>query len=240
MKKIILPILCLTMMATMTSCNKGKIVINDDKTPELKNTTDSLSWVMGFSMAQSMASTGIELNREVFYQAIEATLNSKQQPFSEQQTYDLLNRAEMMAYMNQQTKAEENRVKTMTEESGYFEQLLRDNKNVKRTASGLCYEVLQQGSGENSKDGQIVVFDYKGIFTNGQVFDQTYGNRESITHLVSESIMPGLHEGLKMMNKGSKYRFYIPSSLGFGATGTDVIPPNTIIIYEVELHDIHD
>ena len=88
--------------------------------------------------------------------------------------------------------------------------------------------------------GMVVEFDYKGSFTNGQVFDQTYGNREPIVHVIGETLMPGLFEGLCMMRSGSHYRFYFPSEIAFGARGTEDIPPYTAVIYEVEVHSIHE
>ena len=105
---------------------------------------------------------------------------------------------------------------------------------------GFYYEVLKEGTGRKAEPGLIIDFDYKGTFTNGQIFDQTYGNRSSIVHLVDESLMPGLREGFCMMKAGSTYRFYFPCEMAFGAKGTDDIPPFTTVIYEVELHDVHE
>lgn len=241
MKKIILVSALVCLIAATTSCNKkGTITVNTEKSPELVNEIDSLSWALGFSLAQNIASTGMNPNREVMFQAICATLDSKQQPLTREQTMALIGDLEMKAQLNQHINNQKAKEEITMREEAYFTKLTKDNPNVKKSDKGIYYEVLKEGKGMKGEIGKVVVFDYKGSFTNGQVFDQTYGNREPITHVISESIFPGLLEGLLMMTPGSKYRFYIPSEMGFGSRGTDVIPPNSIIIYEVEVHDIHD
>jgi FKBP-type peptidyl-prolyl cis-trans isomerase len=101
-------------------------------------------------------------------------------------------------------------------------------------------QVLKEGDGRKGELGLLVEFDYKGTFTNGQIFDQTYGNRPPIVHMIDEGLMPGLREAFCMMKAGSKYRFYFPSEMAFGAQGSEDIPPFTTVIYEVELHDVHE
>lgn len=237
-------IICVAAIAALiaTGCKgkEGRIVVNSDRPVELTSKNDSLSWALGFAMAQNMAVPGIDINRELMLQAIVTTLDSKQQPMTEHQTMRLLTELEGQASLNRHMASQASKEELAKREAPYFEQLMRDNPNVKKSDKGFYYEVLKEGSGKPGEIGQVVVFDYKGMFTNGQVFDQTYGNREPITHVISQSIFPGLFEGFQIMNKGSHYRFYFPSQMGFGQRGTDNIPPNTIIIYEVEVHDIRD
>lgn len=237
MKRIIFAAICITLLA---SCNKGnRIVVNTEKTPSFENINDSLSWALGFSVAQNVAATDVDINREIFMQAIFATLDQKQQPFTQETTtamlMDLEQRASIKRMSNQNNQMEETRQR----EAVYFAKLQQENPNVKKSDKGFYYEVIKQGNGPVAEIGSIVVFDYKGSLTNGHIFDQTYGNREPITHVIGNEMMPGLLEGFLMMPSGSTYRFYIPNEMAFGAQGTVDIPPYATVIYEVELHDVH-
>lgn len=236
MKKILLAAFCITLLA---SCHKGgTIVVDTGETPVFENKNDSLSWALGFSVAQNVAATGVDINREILLQAICATLDSKQQPFSYQQTASMLMDLEQRAYVNRMNSQNNQVNETKQREEVYFDKLTKENPNVKKSDKGFYYEVLKQGNGAVPQIGSIVVFDYKGSLLNGHVFDQTYGNREPITHVIGPELMPGLLEGFCMMPAGSKYRFYFPSEMAFGAKGDDGIPPYSTLIYEVELHEV--
>lgn len=236
MKKILLATLSVILLA---SCHKGStIVVDTEKTPSFNNINDSLSWALGFSVAQNIAATNVDINRELLMQAIFATLDQKNQPFTQQTTTAMLLDLEKRAAMNRMSNQSNQMEETRQRENVYFAKLQQDNPNVKKSDKGFFYEVLKQGNGPIAEVGSIVVFDYKGSLTNGHIFDQTYGNREPITHVVSNEIFPGLYEGFLMMPAGSTYRFYFPCELAFGAQGTQQIPPYATVIYEVELHEV--
>lgn len=237
-KRITLTLVTIALLGLATSCNggKNKIVVSTDKSPELTSTNDTLSWALGFSLAQTIASTGLDVNKEVLFEAISITLDSKQQPLSESQTMTAMNQLEEMMFLHQRQQNSQ----VSAEEEKYFADLTAQNPNIKKCNSGIYLEVLQEGSGMMGKEGLVAEFDYRLFFTNGQIFDQTYGNRPPIVHVIGEPMMPGLIAALCEMQSGGKYRVYLPSSLAFGAKGSDGIPPNTILIYELEIHSIHE
>ncbi len=237
MKKILYVAICIAMLA---SCQKGKVVVDTTKTPTFADKNDSLSWALGFSAAQNFAATGVKINREVLLQAICATLDSLQQPFTMQQTASMLMELNQMAATNRELKQTKENNEQQMQEDAYFTELMKNNANVKKSDKGFYYEVLKEGNGRKGELGLVVVFDYKGMFTNGQVFDQTYGNRDAITTVISDDMFPGLCEAFQIMKGGSKYRLYFPSELAFGARGTQDIPPYSTLIYEIELHEVRD
>ena len=240
--------ICITLSAALlltctTACNnKDRIVVDTDNPAQLNDLTDSLSWALGFTLANTIATTDLTPNREVLFEAICATLDGKQQPMTQQQTYHLLQELERQAILKTHAQNESMQQETQMREQVFFNSLLEENPNVKKSDKGFYYEVLQEGTGMQGAMGLVAVFDYKGSFTNGQVFDQTYGNRKPITHVIDDSMIPGLYEGLCMMKGGSTYRFYFPSDKAFGAKGApeENIPPYTALIYEVEVHEIHE
>ena len=104
----------------------------------------------------------------------------------------------------------------------------------------LINEVVKQGKGPKARFGDVVRFDYRGYnMITGELFDQTYGQRDPIDHVLGKPMFAGLIEGMQLMNAGSLYRLYVPSALAFGANGTQNIPPYTPVIYEIELHAIN-
>ncbi len=236
-------IICIALTATLLviGCQKkGNFTIDTEAPAALKNNNDSISWALGTITAQNIIATGIEVDREVLIQALLTTLDNKTQPLTQEQLMQLQQQIEKQLYVSEQAKYQSSLEEARASEKTYFAQLLQNNPNVKKSDKGFYYEVLKEGTGRKAEPGLIIDFDYKGTFTNGQIFDQTYGNRSSIVHLVDESLMPGLREGFCMMKAGSTYRFYFPCEMAFGAKGTDDIPPFTTVIYEVELHDVHE
>lgn len=107
------------------------------------------------------------------------------------------------------------------------------------TASGLKYEILTEGAGPKPTATDTVTVHYKGSLTNGKVFDSSYDRGEPISFPLN-GVIKGWTEGLQLMAVGAKYRLTIPASLGYGTAGAgNVIPPNSTLIFEVELLKIN-
>jgi FKBP-type peptidyl-prolyl cis-trans isomerase len=106
---------------------------------------------------------------------------------------------------------------------------------VSTTQSGIRYIVLQDNlSGEKPiASTDTVTVNYRGFLPSGQIFD----SNSSISFQLS-NVIKGWTEGLQLMKKGSKYRFFIPSDLAYGQAGSSTIPANSALIFDVELIDI--
>ena len=103
------------------------------------------------------------------------------------------------------------------------------------TASGLRYQVLEEGAGPLATAQDVALIQYEGRLADGTVFDSSEG-KGPVPLPVSGSI-PGFSEGLQLMNKGAKYRLWIPSRLAYGPQGAGPIPPNADIEFDVTLVD---
>jgi FKBP-type peptidyl-prolyl cis-trans isomerase len=110
---------------------------------------------------------------------------------------------------------------------------------VQTTASGLQYQVISEGKGPKPKASDLVRVNYKGMLGDGKVFDSTETRGEPAVVSLAQ-VVPGWREGVMSMPVGSKYRFWIPASLGYG----DKVPPgapigpNAMLVFEVELLEI--
>jgi FKBP-type peptidyl-prolyl cis-trans isomerase len=108
---------------------------------------------------------------------------------------------------------------------------------VKTTKSGLQYEIQEKGKGAHPTAESKVVVHYEGMLTNGTVFDSSI-QRGTPAEFGLNQVIPGWTEGLQLMKAGGKARFHVPPDLAYGPGGTRGIPPNSVLIFEVELIEI--
>lgn len=123
------------------------------------------------------------------------------------------------------------------------EKFLEENKakeGVMVTESGLQYQVLKEGSGAKPTASSSVKVHYHGTLTDGTVFDSSVDRGEPATFGVGQ-VIKGWTEGLQLMTEGSKYKFFIPQDLAYGATprGGGPIKPFSTLVFEVELLEVN-
>lgn len=112
-------------------------------------------------------------------------------------------------------------------------------KGVYATGSGLQYMVLRQGNGPRPVATDTVEVNYRGTLLDGTEFDSSYARGRPATFALSQ-VVAGWTEGLALMPVGSKYRFWIPSDLGYGSKGIPGGPigPDATLVFDVELLSI--
>ncbi len=118
------------------------------------------------------------------------------------------------------------------------EDFLAENKKrpgVIELPSGLQYEILVPGTGEKPKIYHNVTCHYHGTLTDGTVFDSSISRGQPASFPLN-MVIKGWTEGLQLMPVGSKWRFFIPPSLGYGDRHVSAqITPNSTLIFDVEL-----
>ncbi|MBK8613026.1 MAG: FKBP-type peptidyl-prolyl cis-trans isomerase [Flavobacteriales bacterium] len=226
-------------LAVLSACNqatgqkdRGKLV--------LKTTEDSVAYGIGTDVGIRLrgqlvgADLKDSLNMDILSRGIRDGLDSivpDQKVMMAMQMYQMEMQKKYLA--KQQVEAE----KTLRENEAW---LAENGKRpgVITTASGLQYEVLQMGTGAKPGATDQVTVQYRGTLVNGQEFDSSYKKGQPATFRLNE-VVAGWTEGLQLMPVGSKFKFYIPSNLGWGAQGAgDGIPPNSTVLFDVELLDI--
>lgn len=105
--------------------------------------------------------------------------------------------------------------------------------------SGFYYKIDAPGSGDRAGLCSQIGILYKGMLTNGTVFDQTSGTNVRVFQL--GQLIVGWQKGIPLIKKDGKIKLYIPPSLGYGnrdikdQSGNTLIPANSILIFEVDL-----
>lgn len=123
----------------------------------------------------------------------------------------------------------------------YFQE---NNLNPQKTESGLYYIIEQEGNGANIERGQKVTVNYTGQTLAGEKFDSNvdpdFQHVEPFVFAAGVGqVIPGWDEGILLLKKGSKARFFIPSPLAYGSRGMGPkIGPNSILIFDVEITDV--
>jgi len=102
------------------------------------------------------------------------------------------------------------------------------------TATGLQYQVIEEGTGAMPTATDSVTVHYTGALIDGKVFDSSVERGAPATFGVNQ-VIPGWTEALQMMKEGAKWRLFIPSSLGYGPQGAGPIPPNSTLVFDVHL-----
>ena len=111
-------------------------------------------------------------------------------------------------------------------------------KGAVKTASGMVYRSIKNGSGKSPSASSTVEVNYRGTLTNGKEFDSSYKRNQSIKFPLS-GVIPCWTEGVQMMKVGGKARLVCPPELAYGTRGAGQdVPPNATLIFEVELLDI--
>jgi FKBP-type peptidyl-prolyl cis-trans isomerase len=106
--------------------------------------------------------------------------------------------------------------------------------------SGIRYIVEKMGNGITPERGDRVVIHYKGYLLDGTKFDSSFDNQEPFEFILGvDNVIKGWDEGVSLMSVGSKYTFYIPSTLAYGEKEHGkLIRPNTVIVFDLELLDL--
>lgn len=194
---------------------------------------ERISYALGVNFGSNLKGQGVEVNLDTVRKGIEDALAGKPQlnDADLRATFDQL-RTQVQA--KQQAKAEENKAisaKWLVENAA--------KTGVKKTESGLQYKIVSEGSGESPAATDEVSVKYTGKLIDGTVFDSTDKRNGAPSRFRVAGVIKGWGEALQMMKKGAKWELYIPAELGYRETGTRSIPGNSVLIFDVELVDIH-
>jgi len=200
-----------------------------DKAVLLKTELDKVSYVIGTQIAQSFKKQDIEINIESLMWGLKDALAGRKLALSQ------VERQQIMTSFQRRTIAKQ-AAKNLAEGMAFLERN-RAKEGVQVLPSGLQYKVIKEGTGKIPTADDRVKTHYRGTLINGTEFDSSY-KRNKPAEFPVKGVIKGWTEALQLMKEGSKWQLYIPPNLAYGERGRPGIPPNSTLIFEVELLEV--
>ncbi len=221
MKKIALIVLAAAALLSV-SCKKDKATATAD--------ANDASYAFGMALGSSLKETKVDIDYDKLLKGMKDIIEGKETEI----TMDEAGVRIQAAISQAQALASEENSKKETE----FLEANGKKSGIVTTESGLQYEVLKEGTGSSPKATDTVKVDYVGTLIDGTKFDSSI-DRGQPAEFPLDGVIAGWTEGIQLMKVGGKTRFYIPSKLGYGASGAgSAIGPYSTLIFEVDLLDI--
>jgi FKBP-type peptidyl-prolyl cis-trans isomerase FklB len=223
------------MLAGLGACQKAsgtaaKVLKKEDLDSQKKK----VSYAIGLDIGQNFKARAMDIDLDILFQGLKDAQKSGE---------PLLSKDEIQKVMTQfqQDMMKSEQEKRQTQGAGNLAQgeaFLKENAQkpgIQVTASGLQYKVITKGSGPVPKASDTVKVHYRGTLLDGTEFDSSYKRNEPAVFQLN-GVIKGWTEALQLMNVGSKYQIFLPSSLAYGEQGAgQVIGPNATLVFEVEL-----
>lgn len=226
MNKLTTATLLVLASTALVACKGGK--------PETEEAKAAYS--LGYMTGKSSHEFTPDLDSKEFIRGFKDGQTGKEGLLTEAEIKEVL-----MAYQKKLMEKEHAKVeKESAEREKANSKLLEENSQkagVVTTPSGLQYKVVSEGKGAKPKATDRVKVHYEGKLADGTVFDSSIKRGEPVEFGVTQ-VIPGWTEALQLMPVGSKYQLTIPANLAYGADGAGPIPPNSVLIFDVELLDI--
>lgn len=204
------------------------------KKVKMKNETDSISYAIGIAIGKDMRKQITKAmdnkeNMELVLKGLNATIQGDTAaiPFA---------KADSLVDSYMKTQFEKKEKKRLEDNANFLKENAK-KAGVVSLPSGLQYQIIKQGTGERPADTSMVKVHYEGALVDGTVFDSSIKRGEPIEFKLNQ-VIKGWSEGVQQMTVGSKYKFFIPAELGYGAQPVGPIPANSTLIFEVELLEI--
>lgn len=214
----------------------------EPSTVELTTEEERLAYAIGINMSRNIVQVFGERRDEIDFDMIEAAfqdgLRGRTPALTEDEVRMTL-QAWQQGEMERQQSAHNEAAVNNLERSQEFLDANRSEEGIQETDSGLQYRVIEEGAGESPGPDDQVRVHYEGRLTNGTVFDSSFQRGQPATFPVG-GVIPGWTEALQMMKPGAKYELFIPPALAYGEQGAgDRIPPNSALVFEVELLEVN-
>jgi FKBP-type peptidyl-prolyl cis-trans isomerase FklB len=197
---------------------------------QLKNVKQRVSYGIGLSFGKQLKAQPLDLDQDVLIEGIKDAMAGKAQLTDQQLTQAM--EAFKQEILAQRTKEGE----AMAKQGESFLAENKKKQGVVTTKSGLQYKVLKEGSGKTPKATDTATIEYEGRLIDGTVFDSS-ARHGGPSDLRVGGVIPGFSEALQLMKVGSKWEVYIPTDLAYGANSRPPIPPNSPLIFNIEVLD---
>lgn len=200
-----------------------------EKKAKLDNDMQKASYGVGTQIGNNMKQQSIDIDPDALVAGVKDAMTGKELRLKPEEIQQALMKLQESAIKKQTETADKNK-----KEGQAFLEKNKAEPNVKTTASGLQYQIIKEGTGKTPSEKDTVTAHYEGKLIDGKKFDSSYDRNQPADFPVT-GVIPGWTEALKMMKVGSKWKLFVPPELGYGASPRPGIPPNSVLVFEVEL-----
>jgi len=205
---------------------------------ELKTENDRVNYSVGHQIGGDFKRQEVELNPQALVQGIEDALEGSEPLMTTDEMRTTLVDLKKRIMVLQREKAAQATTQNLKAAEDFLAKNAT-NEGVKTLPSGLQYKVMNEGSGTTPGATDKVTVHYRGTLTDGTEFDSSYSRNKPASFGVNR-VIPGWTEALQLMQEGDKWQLFIPPKLGYAERGAgSKIPPNSALIFEVELLSIN-
>jgi FKBP-type peptidyl-prolyl cis-trans isomerase FklB len=195
----------------------------------LKTQRDKESYAQGMGLGMTLRSAGMSLDPALMARGLKDAQSGAKTAMTEDEAKAAIGELRQDLMKNMEA--------ANLKESQAFLAANKAKEGVVTLPSGLQYKILTQGNGPKPAATDTVTVNYRGTLVNGQEFDSSYKRGQPASFPVG-GVIKGWTEALQLMPVGSKWQLVIPADLAYGPSGQRGIPPNSTLIFEVELLSI--
>jgi len=242
---VMIALVCLTVTSVYAAQEGAK---NDVQEPQvtdqaaapkvdtLKTEVEKVSYIIGTQIAGNFKAQEIEVSLDSLMQGLKDVLEGKQLAISQEEMKLVYTAWQQKMRAKQAAKQAMEAAKNLAAGTAFLE-ANKAKEGVKVLPSGLQYKVIKEGTGSTPTADDKVKTHYRGTLIDGTEFDSSY-KRDLPAEFPVKGVIKGWTEALQLMKEGGKWELYIPADIAYGQRGRPSIPPNSTLIFEIELLEI--
>jgi len=229
-------------LAGITAISLGLVACNDNtasKNKPLETLQQKASYSYGVDVATRLKQQGIELDVIALNRGIADAYNGTALALDDESRLQAKTAFQAKLREELMHKQAEIGEKNLAEGKAFLEENAK-KPGVITTESGLQYKVITSGDGKQPKETDTVTTHYRGTLIDGREFDSSY-KRDKPASFPVKGVIKGWSEALQLMHVGDKWQLFIPPELAYGANKrSELIGPNSTLIFEIELLDVKE
>ena len=225
------------MLAVLTSLALVPVATFAGERSSPKDEQDIVNYSIGYQVGGDFRRQGIEIDPASLVRGVQDALAGAEPEMTPQEMHTTLSDLQQKI-----TDAQEKQRKATLQQNldagRAFMEVNASKAGVTTLPSGLQYQVIEEGEGASPKTTDTVTVHYRGTLIDGAEFDSSYRRGQPATFQLNR-VIKGWTEGVQLMKPGAKYRFFVPPDLAYGEGGGGAkIPPNSTLVFEVELQKV--
>ena len=208
-------------------------------TPTLKTPKEKFSYALGMEIGNGFRKQALDLDPESVGKGLADAFSGGKTALTEDEMRAVLTSAQE-EYKKKQAALRAEKAQAALKEGEAFLAVNKNKEGVVTLPSGMQYKILKAGTGEKPEFNETVVCNYRGTLLDGTEFDSSSRHNGPVTFPL-RGVIKGWAEALQLMPVGSKWQLFVPPQMAYGETGSGlVVPPNSTLVFEVELLSIKE